>query len=175
MRDGVILYELPCHPLATPMPLTPADAYQMAKAHFDEWLGKVDSAIKLAQFAIAEAENKDAAFLLHQATERAYICFLLVRTLYFPRSHNIKFLRSLAEDSEPRLIEAWPRDNRIDRRRFQLLKRAYVEARYSTAYQISTEELIAILASVGHLRDIVEQVSLERIDELRRDAGLSAS
>lgn len=171
-RDGIILYELPCHPLATPMPLTPADAYQMAQAYFDEWLRKVDSSIKGAQFYIGEQEFKDAAFTLHQATERAYICFLLVRTLYFPRSHNIKFLRSLAEDSEPQLIDAWPRDTRVDRRRFQLLKRAYVEARYSTAYEISVEELNAILACVRALRDIVEQVSRKRLKELRAAAGL---
>lgn len=171
-RDGIILYELPCHPLATPMPLTSADAYQMANAYFEEWLRKIDSGIKLSRFAIEESEYKDAAFLLHQTTERAYICFLLVRTLYFPRSHNIKFLRSLAEDSEPRLIEAWPRERRIDRRRFQLLKRAYVEARYSTAYEISVEELNAILESVRTLRDIVEQVSRERLTELRSGAGL---
>jgi len=170
-RDGIILYELPCHPLATPMPLTSADAYNMAQAYFDEWLQKIDSGIKLAKFAIAEGENKDAAFLLHQTTERAYICFLLVRTLYFPRSHNIKFLRSLAEDSEPRLIDAWPRERRIDRRRFQLLKRAYVEARYSTAYEISVEELNAILECVRTLRDIVEQVSRERLDLLRSATG----
>lgn len=171
-RDGIVLYELPCHSLATPMPLTETDAYRMARGYFEEWLGKIDSAIKLAQFAIGEGEHKDAAFLLHQATERAYICFLLVRTLYFPRSHNIKFLRSLAEDSEPRLIEAWPRDQRIDRRRFQLLKRAYVEARYSTAYEINTEELSAILASVRRLRDIVCEVSEERLVQLRQTAGL---
>lgn len=171
-RDGIILYELPCHPLATPMPLTQADAYQMAQAYFGEWLRKIDSSIKGAQFYISEQEFKDAAFTLHQATERAYICFLLVRTLYFPRSHNIKFLRSLAEDSEPRLIEAWPRDRRIDRRRFQLLKRAYVEARYSTAYEITVEELNAILDCVRALRDIVEQVSRERLEELRAAAGL---
>jgi predicted nucleotidyltransferase/HEPN domain-containing protein len=170
-RDGIILYELPCHPLATPMALTAGDAHQMAIAYFSEWLGRVESAIKLSHFAIAEGENKDAAFLLHQATERAYVCYLLVRTLYFPRSHNIKFLRSLAEDSEPRLIEAWPRDSRIDRRRFQLLKRAYVEARYSTAYEISPDELTAILKSVRQLRDIVEAVSLERIQSLREAAG----
>jgi predicted nucleotidyltransferase/HEPN domain-containing protein len=169
-RDGIVLYELPCHPLAAPMPLTQADAYQMAQAYFDEWLKKVDSGIKLAKFAIEEGENKDAAFLLHQATERAYICYLLVRTLYFPRSHNIKFLRSLAEDSEPRLIEAWPRERRLDRRRFQLLKRAYVEARYSTAYDISVDELFAILASVRKLRDTVAQVGRERLDELRAAA-----
>jgi len=170
-RDGIVLYELPCHPLATPMPLTPVDAYQMANAYFEEWLKKVDSGIKLSKFAIQEGEYKDAAFLLHQTTERAYICFLLVRTLYFPRSHNIKFLRSLAEDSEPRLIDAWPRDRRLDRRRFQLLKRAYVEARYSTAYEISLEDLNAILDCVRKLRASVEHVSRERLDKLRHAAG----
>ncbi|MBA4763765.1 nucleotidyltransferase and HEPN domain-containing protein [Sphingomonas sp.] len=171
-RDGILLYELPCHPLASPAPLTAADAFQMANAYFEEWLKKIDSGIKLSKFAIDEREYKDAAFLLHQTTERAYISFLLVRTLYFPRSHNIKFLRSLAEDSEPRLIEAWPRERRLDRRRFQLLKRAYVEARYSTAYEISVEELNAILGCVRTLRDSVEQVSRERLDQLRAAAGL---
>ena len=171
-RDGIILYELPCHPLSTPMPLTPADALQMAKAYFCDWLKKIDSGIKLATFAIAEREKKDAAFLLHQTTERAYICFLLVRTLYFPRSHNIKFLRSLAEDNEPRLIDAWPRDARLDRRRFELLKRAYVEARYSSAYAIDVEDLNAILVAVRNLRDIVETLSLERLEDLRETAGL---
>lgn len=171
-RDGVILYELPCHPLATPMPLTSADAFNMASAYFDEWLTKTQDAIEIAEFCIDKRKLKDASFTLHQATERAYICFLLVRTLYFPRSHNIKFLRSLAEDSEPRLIDAWPRERRIDRRRFQLLKRAYVEARYSTAYAISVDELNAILECVRTLRDAVEQVSRERLEELRTAAGL---
>ena len=105
-RDGIILYELPCHPLATPMPLTAADAYQMANAYFEEWLDKIDTSLMGAEFYLEKGKPKDAAFTLHQATERAYICYLLVRTLYFPRSHNIKFLRSLAEDSEPRLIDA---------------------------------------------------------------------
>jgi predicted nucleotidyltransferase len=174
-RDGVMLYELPCHPLATPMPLTQADAYQMAQAYFDEWLPSIDRALATAEGQVQKGAadlgwRKDAAFSLHQATERAYVCFLLVRTLYFPKSHNIKFLRSLAEDSEPRLIEAWPRERRIDRRRFQLLKRAYVEARYSTAYEISIEELNAILTCVRALRDIVEQVGRERLEQLRMAA-----
>ena len=171
-RDGIVLYELPGNALAAPQPLTAADAYEMASAYFQDWLAKVDSGIKLATFATQEGERKDAAFLLHQATERAYICFLLVRTLYFPRSHNIKFLRSLAEDSDPRLIEAWPRATRIDRRRFELLKRAYVEARYSASYEIGSDDLEALSQSVRSLRDIVEAVSRERIGTLRSDAGL---
>ncbi len=171
-RDGIALYELPQHELTSPMPLTPADAYEMARAYFEDWLAKIDSAIKLASFAHEQGDLKDAAFLLHQATERAYCCFLLVRTLYFPRSHNIRFLRSLAEDNEPRLIEAWPRATKLDRRRFELLKRAYVEARYSANYEISREDLEALTRSVRRLRDIVEAVSRERLDELKRAAEL---
>jgi len=128
-RDGVVLYELPGSALATPKPLTAADAYAMARDYFSDWLSKIDTALEGAAFYLSKNYNKDAAFTLHQALERAYTCFLLVRTHYVPRSHNLKFLRSLAEDKEPRLIDAWPRATRIDRRRFELAKRAYVEAR----------------------------------------------
>ena len=167
-RDGIVLYDLPCHPLATPRPLTAADAHRMAEEYFKDWLAKVDSALKGAQFYLEQKEFKDAAFTLHQATERAYICFLLVRTLYFPRSHNIKFLRSLSEDSEPKLIAAWPRDARINRRRFELLKRAYVEARYSSTYRIDTDDLTAVLTSVRKLRGIVADVSHDRLAALEK-------
>lgn len=170
-RDGIALYELPCHPLATPKPLTAGDANEMASGYFTDWLAKVDDAIEIAAFCLERAKLKDAAFMLHQATERAYICFLLVRTLYFPRSHNVKFLRSLSEDKEPRLIAAWPRETRLDRRRFEMLKRAYVEARYSASYEISHDDLAALSQSVRALRDVVEMVSRERLEELRQTAG----
>ncbi|HEX5259819.1 MAG TPA: HEPN domain-containing protein [Sphingomicrobium sp.] len=174
-RDGIALYELPRHELAAPMPLTPTDAYRMANEYFDLWLPLVDHARSLSDTSIENGVLRDAAFMLHQATERLYICFLLVRTLYFPRSHNIKFLRSLAEDKEPRLIEAWPRATKLERRRFELLKRAYVEARYSANYKISREDLEALSAGVARLRDIVEQVSKERIEELRGAIGAEPS
>jgi len=170
-RDGIALYELPLHELTTPMPAAADDAYRMAESYFADWLGKVDDAIEIAKFCVDREKWNDAAFNLHQATERAYICFLLVRTLYFPRSHNIKFLRSLAEDKEPRLIAAWPRATKQDRRRFELLKRAYVEARYSANYEIGREDLEALNRSVMRLRELVEQVSLERLEELRLAAA----
>lgn len=176
-RDGIVLYELPGSALATPQPLTAADAYEMAGKYLTEWLPSTDRALATAKEQALKGIDdlgwrKEAAFSLHQATERAYICFLLVRTLYFPRSHNIKFLRSLAEDSEARLIEAWPRATRIDRRRFELLKRAYVEARYSASYEIGNDDLDALAESIRTLRDMIEAVSLERIETLRTNAGL---
>lgn len=177
-RDGIALYNLPCHPLATPMPLTAADAYAMAQGYFDKWGPRVERRLKAfrqeVQAASIEDDEEwlgDAAFTLHQAAERAYACYLLVHTLYFPRSHNIKFLRSLAEDKEPSLIEAWSRESKIDRRRFELLKRAYVDARYSPTYAITADDLDALVASVELLRTIVETLCKKRLDVLREAAS----
>ncbi|MBJ7438879.1 MAG: HEPN domain-containing protein [Sphingopyxis sp.] len=171
-RDGVVLYDLPGSELATPMPLTATDAYEMASGYFADWLSKIDTAIEGADFYIRKGHHNDAAFTLHQAAERAYTCFLLVRSQYVPRSHNLKFLRSLAEDREPRLVEAWPRATKVDRRRFELAKRAYVEARYSAAYAIDNDDLQAIKSAVTMLRDTVETVSREWLDGLRQKADL---
>lgn len=179
-RDGTMLYELPGSVLATPKPLTAADAYEMAAQHLNEWLPSTDRALATANDQILKGADelgwrKDAAFTLHQAAERAYTCFLLVRSHYVPRSHNLKFLRSLAEDKEPRLLESWPRATKLDRRRFELAKRAYVEARYSAQYSITTDDLQAIAEAVRVLRDIVESVSREWLETLRAKAGRSSS
>lgn len=171
-RDGIALYELPCHPLTTPMPLTSADAFQMAAAYFAEYHESASDFIQSANDAVLRSKSKLAAFLMHQATERLYICLLLVDTLYFSRSHNIKFLRSLAEDKKPRLIAAWPRDTKVDRRRFELLKRAYVEARYSASYAITADDLTALAEAIARLRDTVAELCVERLGELKQAAGL---
>jgi len=155
LRDGVTLYDLPGHPLATPQPMTDAEASQMAMRYLQQWSKLIESSLKIATFCIGEGERRDAAFNLHQAVERAYICLLLVHTLYFPRSHNIKFLRSLAEDVDQSVIPAWPREAKLDRRRFELLKRAYVEARYSDQYAVTDEDLEALTAAATRLRDLV--------------------
>ena len=176
-RDGFVLYALPGSELIAPVPPTPANAYKMASGYFTEWLSNVDRALVTAKEQELKGSEdlgwrKDAAFTLHQASERAYICFLLVRGQYVPRSHNLKFLRSLAEDREQRLIGAWPRATKLDRRRFELTKRAYVEARYSASYEIGSEDLQAMRAAVTMLRDTVELVSREWLDSLRKKAEL---
>ncbi|MEO0030493.1 MAG: hypothetical protein RIS94_251 [Pseudomonadota bacterium] len=177
VSEGIPLYELPGAVFATPKPLTFADAYTMARSYVSEWLPSVDRALATADEQARKGVDdlgwrKDAAFSLHQAAERAYICYLLVRSQYVPRSHNLKFLRSLAEDKEPRLIDCWPRATKLDRRRFELARRAYVEARYSASYAISLDDLQAIKTAVSELRDIVAGASRAWLDELGQKADL---
>ncbi|WP_366499737.1 hypothetical protein [Sphingopyxis sp.] len=74
---------------------------------------------------------KLAAFQFHQAAERLYHCALLVCTFYTPHVHNLGFLRTQAERIDMQLVDAWPRERREVRARFEKLKEAYVKARYS--------------------------------------------
>lgn len=125
-RDGIVLYEVPGHALASPKKLTNDEMRSEARRHFDHWFPLARHALKLAQDSITDNVSRDAAFMLHQATERLYHCVLLVLTLYSPKSHRLSNLRSHAERTDARLIEAWPRDTKFARRCFTRADRAYV-------------------------------------------------
>lgn len=162
-RDGRVLYEEEGHPLAQPKPLNKEQAREEAQRNFEQWYPDVDKLLAGVELYRGLDGLNLAVFNLHQATERLYHCLLLTLTLYSPKSHRIKVLRSKAEDLDKRLIESWPRDNRIARRRFELLSRAYVEARYSPAYEISADDLAWLVERVTVLQERVEAICLEAL------------
>lgn len=163
LRDGKVLYEADGHPLAKPKTMTEIEVTEEAQRYFNEWFDQATSFLKGTIFYLGENDTKRAAFLLHQAAESSYHCLLLTMTLYSPKLHRIKTLRSKSEDIDARLIAAWPRDNRIARRRFELLSRAYVEARYSPKFEISVEELQWLMERVKILQETVEKICRERL------------
>lgn len=175
VRDGVALYEAAGHPFDQPRKLAPAEALKEAQAYFDSWFPSAMRRLKVSGIEAVEgasdpAWRKDAAFDLHQATERLYHCLLLVLTLYSPKSHKVNFLRSQAEQMDARLIEAWPRATKAEQRCFELLRRAYVDARYSPHYKISAEELAWLGERVTVLQGLVRQVCEERLAVLAAQA-----
>ncbi|MGS1016147.1 HEPN domain-containing protein [Allosphingosinicella humi] len=165
VRDGIALYQLDNHPFDTPQPLSPEVAREEAQQYFDQWFPKAASSLKLARYAIAEGENNDAAFLLHQTTERLYHCVLLVLTLYSPKSHKIKFLRDKSEDIARDLIPVWPRDTKFGRRCFELLQQAYVNARYSPHYKITGPELEWLVERIELLQAEVKAIAERRLSD----------
>lgn len=86
-------------------------------------------------------------------------------TLYSPKSHKLNFLRSQAEQIAPELIAAWPREGKFERRAFELLRQAYVNARYSPHYKISEKEIAWLTERVTVLRQLVEQACRHRLEQ----------
>ena len=169
-KDGIALYQSDPTDLPEPQPKTPAQALEMAREYFDEWLPSANKRFDGAKFHIERGNLKDAAFDLHQTAERYYHCVLLVCTFYTPHVHNLGFLRTQAERIDQRLIEVWPRETKADRARFEKLKEAYVKARYSRHYRITEDELAWLGSHVEDLGKVVEVICTERINELERTA-----
>lgn len=170
VRDGIILFEEPGHPFARPKALTPAEALRETQDYYEEWFESAGEFLIHARDAAQRGWSKKAAFELHQATERFYHCLFLVRTLYSPKTHNLNQLRQLAEAIEPRLKEVWPRSTKFERRCYELLRDAYVKARYSRHYRISDEQLAWLSGRVALLQAIVRELCEARIAELAEAA-----
>lgn len=161
--QGIALYEAEGYEFAQPRNLPADEAKIEAQKHFDYWYPLGVHARKLALTSIENGVFRDAAFMMHQATERLYHCTLLALSLYSPKSHRLNFLRSQCEQIAPELVEAWPRGDKFSRRCFELLRLAYVNARYSPHYEISAEELAWIGERVGVLEGLVKQICEARL------------
>lgn len=65
-----------------------------------------------------------------------------------------------------RLVDAWPRELKADRARFEKLKEAYVKARYSKHYRITEDDLHWLAGRVEELGRTVHAICSERIASL---------
>ncbi len=173
-RDGIALHEFDDKELHTPKPKTPEQALAMAREYFDEWYPTAAGRLDTAKYTCGQGRLKEAAFDTHQAAEFLYHGVLLVCTFYTPHVHNLGFLRTQAERIDMRLVDAWPRETRADRARFEKLKEAYVKARYSKHYRITEEELLWLGGCVENLGRAVHAICSERIAELEAKIGSPA-
>lgn len=163
IRDGILLYEAEGFCFAQPRDLPPEEARAEAKGHFEKWFDSASGFLEQAKFAKENGRANIAAFEFHQATEQFYHCTLLTLSLYSPKSHRLNFLRSHAEEIAPELVEAWPRDDKFSRRCFDLLRQAYVNARYSPHYKVTEEELNWLGERVAVLQELVKSVCERRL------------
>jgi predicted nucleotidyltransferase/HEPN domain-containing protein len=165
-RDGIALYEAPNSAFDQPEVLSNGEALSEAQEYFKDWFASASNYQTLAIDAADRRMSNEAAFLFHQTTERLYHCFLLVLTLYSPKSHKLNFLRSQCEQHDARLAAAWPRETKFQQRCFELLRRAYVDARYSPHYKISAEELAWLSERIAVLQELVRTVCDEHLAAL---------
>jgi predicted nucleotidyltransferase/HEPN domain-containing protein len=163
VRQGVALYEAEGFCFTQPRELPPEEATAEAQKYFEKWFPSAALFQQSAEFMTSQGGLKEAAFILHQAVERFYHCALLVLTLYSPKSHKLNFLRSHCEELAPELIDAWPRDDKFSRRCFELLRLAYVNARYSPEYKVTEEEMRWIAERVCALQQLVKEVCERRL------------
>ncbi|UOB18824.1 HEPN domain-containing protein [Abyssalbus ytuae] len=170
VKEGILLIKNSKKELAKPKPLTGAEKQQKAQEHFDQWFESAEMFFEdfESNFEKGQQNNnyyKKAAFELHQATERYFHTTLLVFTDYKAKQHDIDLLRNDVIRLDERFAEVFPQNTKEEQYRFDLLKRAYIDARYRMKiYNITREELEYLGQRVALLKKLTEEVCREKIN-----------
>jgi uncharacterized protein len=135
------------------------------------WKTSASQSIFLAQVSMKQGPGWDSrsAFLLHQASENAYRMFFSTVTAYPLATHQLRHMRHLARAIDSRFEEAWQLQASKEERYFNLLCRAYIEARYSLTYRTSEAALRWQADRVAKLIEIADALCLEWLNELGTD------
>jgi predicted nucleotidyltransferase/HEPN domain-containing protein len=163
-KEGIVLYDTGEFKLARPRELDPKERKGIAKAHFKEWFTNAKNAYRQYRHAMSDRSYKEAAFNLHQATERFYGAILLVFTNYRPKMHDLEKLCRMTAGHDPALLTLFPRATDEEKECFDLLKRAYVEARYNPGYKITKAQLEYLAQRVRKLQRLTKKICQARIE-----------
>jgi len=165
-KEGICLYNSGRFELAEEKELSPKEYKHLAQEDFDYHFTKAETFKSFFQFGFDKANYSEAAFLLHQTTENFYSTLLLVLTRYKPNTHDLKKLGSRVASIEPNFLKVFPQGTEEERKRFELLRKAYVDARYNKNYAITVEELKWLAERVNILRNMTQDICRKKIESL---------
>jgi len=163
-KEGVLLYDSKRFELAKAQKLTSEERKQIAQADFKYWFKSASYFFDNFKVNLEKRRYNIAAFELHQATERFYITALLVFTHYKPKEHDIEILGKQVDNLDPHFLSIFPRSTPEEDRLFELLKKAYIDARYNPKYKITRKELEYLAERVKKLQRVTKAICRERIE-----------
>jgi predicted nucleotidyltransferase/HEPN domain-containing protein len=167
-KEGVLLFTTNRYQLADKRDMSAVELQAIAQRDFDNWYKSADEFFIDFKNAFDRESYKNAAFLLHQVTERYYGAIQLVYTAYKPKTHDLEVLGHLAKACDMEFCKVFPMATLEQRWRFELLRKAYVDARYNMDYTISREDLAYLEERVGILRHLTEEKCREKIAAFTR-------
>jgi HEPN domain-containing protein/predicted nucleotidyltransferase len=163
-KEGVVLYNSGEYELAEPKDLPWKERREIAKQEYDLWFKGGLEFLKAAHFSLSEEALNNSAFQLHQATEHFFNAILLVFANYKYKGHDIKKLGARASNYNADLLTIFPCATKEQEEMFELLRDAYIKARYDRNYKITREQLLYLIERVEKLQNLTKKICLEYID-----------
>ena len=162
-RDGVVLFDSGAYKLTRRRKLDYTEIRDRVQKYFDDKFGRATQFLKGVTFYCEDGDCKMASFLLHQSAENFLRTIPMVFILYGYKSHNLSELMNAVKKHTTEIFKVFPRDTEEEKRLFDLLQRAYIESRYNPDFEITKEDIDALIPKVEYLRNIVERVCRERL------------
>lgn len=163
-KEGIVLYDSGQSKLARRRKLDPTERSEIAKEDFKQWTKSAKDFYFAYDLLFKNRKYKKAAFLLHQATEAFYGTLLLVFTNYKPKTHDLKKLSRMAANYDAAFFKVFPQGTDEQKNCFDLLNRAYVEARYDPDYKITKKQLEYLAQRVKKLQRLTNKICKEKIE-----------
>ena len=146
VAKGIMLYDSGECQLATPGELDYAEIKKMAEEYYT------------SKYTRATYFFDDAITNIHK-NRFVQASFYL---LYGYKEHDLEFLIGKCKPYTLELAKVFPCDTDEEKRLFDLLRRAYLEARYNDKFVVTKADIDALVPKIELLRDIVEKACKER-------------
>jgi predicted nucleotidyltransferase/HEPN domain-containing protein len=163
-KEGVLLYDTGEFHLARRRKLNPKERRGQARFNFEFWSRKATHFYDDFESNLGKRRYNQAAFMLHQAVECFYGAIMLVFANYKPKSHDLEKLSHMVAGYDPALLTVFPQATDEQKKCFDLLKRAYVEARYNPGYKITKSQLEYLAERARKLQHLTKKICEARIE-----------
>lgn len=164
-REGILLYDSGNCKLARRRKLNFTQIGELAQEYYTAKFKIATSFMRSIRHAYDDKDFNIAAFFSHQACENLYHAIILTYTLYTYKLHDLEELIKAAKTHSLEIIKVFPRDTEEEKRLFNLLLKAYIEARYNKYYVATKEDIEALIPRVELLAAITKEVCDNKIKE----------
>lgn len=164
-QEGIILYDSGKFKLSRRRKLNFEEIQKQAQEYFDDKFKSANDFLGFTEDAIRKQNYKMGSFFLHQACENYYYAIRLVFTQKSNKQHNLTKLGSSVKGFSTELAKVFPKNSPEEKRLFDLIKAAYVEARYNPDFVVTKADIDALVPKVELLRDITKQICEAKIKE----------
>ncbi|MCD8080041.1 MAG: HEPN domain-containing protein [Bacteroides sp.] len=164
-KEGVLLYDNKKCKLARRRKLNYEEIHKQAEEYFEEKFKEANEFLVDAHNAYNRGNYKRTSFYLHQTCENLFYAVRLVYTLQNNKQHNLSKLLASVRKYSPEFEEIFPRQTKEQKNLFNLLKAAYVEARYNPQFIVTKEDIETLMVKVEALFSLVKKLCRQRIEE----------
>ncbi|GAB6010183.1 HEPN domain-containing protein [Dysgonomonas reticulitermitis] len=164
-QEGVILYDSGKFKLARRRKLKFDEIQKQAQEYFDDKFDKANDFLRSARHDISDEKYQMCSFHIHQACENYYYSIRLAFTLRSSKQHNLTKLAASVKGHSADLAHVFPNNSVEEKRLFNLVKDAYIEARYNPKFIVTKEDIDALIPKVELLRDITKRICEAKIGE----------
>jgi uncharacterized protein len=166
INEGILLNDQGNIQLLSPQEYKSLERKDIIQKDYEFWMSKVRAFIKDYLHNMEDGELKNAAFHLSQAVESLYFAVLLVFTGYKPKSHNLEKIEDLVAELLPQGKSIFPKITEEQKALYNILVRAYIDARYSQDFEIEADQLNYLYENTLRLERIVKIECEKKIAKL---------